>query len=142
MSVAIYKEELGLVGIKFLTGLLVLGFLVTSCTAVKNTTNFVKTELYFGLSGVGGTEISPAQWNEFKTTTLNKNLSGYTEVDSKGFWTNAKNQSISQKSKIIIYLNKGSDSDSLAIEKIIAEYKEIFNQESVLKINYRVNGRF
>jgi len=124
------------------TVLLVLVFLVTSCTAVKNTSDYVKTELYFGLSQVDGTEISPEQWNEFKTTTLNTNLSGYTEVDSKGFWTNAKNQSISQKSKLIIYLNKGTDSDTIAIEKIIAEYKGKFNQESVLKISYKVNGRF
>lgn len=116
-------------------------FLVFSCSSSKFTTNYIKTELFFGLSE-GNKTISEKEWNAFKVEFLDKKFSGYTEVNSKGFWTSPSNATVSEHSKLIIYLNKGTKNDSLVIAYVINNYKKKFNQESVLKIETPVNASF
>lgn len=125
------------------TSFLLLLFLVstTSCGGLKMGESFVKTELYFGQIQ-NGSEINTSEWSEFKTSTLNTYFEGYTELDAQGFWTNANGESVSEKSKLIIYLHQGTKEDYVKIEKIITAYKLKFKQESVLKINYKVRGKF
>ncbi len=114
---------------------------MVSCSTVRMKHNYVKTELYFGLSD-SGKEITEGEWNLFKNNYIDKVFSGYTEINSKGFWTNKNSITTSEKSKVIIYLNKGTSKDSLDITRIINAYKEKFNQESVLKIETKVNALF
>lgn len=121
--------------------LLVIALVVFSCNTSKFTTNYIKTELFFGLSE-GNKTISESEWASFKVEFLDKKFSGYTEVNSKGFWTNPSNIKVSEHSKLIIYLNKGTQSDSLAIVYVINSYKKKFNQESVLKIETPVKASF
>lgn len=112
-----------------------------SCKTLKSKGNYVKTELFFGLSD-GTIEITENQWVEFKNEYLNKRFSGYTETPCNGFWTNEKNITLQEKCKMITYLNTGSKKDSSAVAQVIARYKVIFNQESVLKIETAVNASF
>lgn len=124
---------------------ILIGFILllglTSCVGSKSTAVYTKTELFFGLSAKNG-EITQAQWLSYKTHTLNKLFEGYTEVDATGFWTNAVNETQSEGSKLIIYLNKNTRKDRANIKKAIAEYKRLFDQESVLIVNTRVRAKF
>lgn len=113
----------------------------TSCCAPKFVSNYIKTELYFGLSKKNGV-VTEQQWNDFKINYISKRFSGYTELKSKGFWTNAKGETVSENSRVIIYLNKGTKKDSLDIVYVIDRYKERFDQESVLKIEFPVKASF
>ncbi|MFK7748706.1 MAG: DUF3574 domain-containing protein [Kordia sp.] len=112
-----------------------------SCSATKFQSNHIKTELYFGLSKENGI-VTEQEWNTFKAMYLNKKFSGYTELNSEGFWTNPQGKTVSENSKLIIYLNKGTKQDSIAIAYVIENYKKQFNQESVLKIETLVNAAF
>lgn len=118
-----------------------LTFLVLSCKSAKQDFNFIKTELYFGLANDNGT-ITAAQWNDFKLNMLNKTLSGYTELDVNGFWTDENGTPVSSESKLIIYLNKGSEIDKQKIQKIINQYRTKYMQKSVLQINQPVQAAF
>ncbi|MBC8755052.1 DUF3574 domain-containing protein [Kordia sp. YSTF-M3] len=121
--------------------LLVIAFIVFSCSSSKFQSNYIKTELYFGLSE-GNRTISENEWNAFKVEFLDKKFSGYTEINSKGFWTDSMNVTVSENSKLVIYLNKGTKSDSLAIAYVINNYKKKFNQEAILKVETPVNASF
>jgi hypothetical protein len=118
-----------------------LTLLLFSCSSTKFQSNYIKTELYFGLSKKNGV-VTEQEWNMFKADFLSKKFSGYTELISKGFWTNPKGETVSENSRLIIYLNKGTTSDSIAIAFVIDNYKQKFNQESVLKIETPVNATF
>jgi hypothetical protein len=123
----------------FILSLIIICFY--SCKTFKLKGNYVKTELFFGLSD-GSIEITEEQWLEFKTNFLNKTFSGYTETSCKGFWTSDDNITLEEKCKMIIYLNSGSKKDSIDIFNIIKNYKMIFKQESVLKVETLVNASF
>lgn len=112
-----------------------------SCSSTKTGSQYVKTELFFGLSQ-SNSDISEKQWKDFKKDFIDKKFSGYTEVECNGFWIDDDNNSLSEKCKMIIYLNKGSKEDSLAIVYVINNYKKVFNQESVLKVETRVYASF
>jgi hypothetical protein len=60
--------------------LLVIALVVFSCNTSKFTTNYIKTELFFGLSE-GNKTISESEWASFKVEFLDKKFSGYTEVN-------------------------------------------------------------
>lgn len=126
--------------IRILTLSLIVCFLF-SCSSTKFYTNYIKTELYFGMSKKNGV-VTEQDWNTFKAACLDKKFSGYTEVNAKGFWTNPNNITVSENSKLIIYLNKGTTSDSIAIADVINKYKVEFDQESVLKIETPVKAVF
>ncbi len=111
------------------------------CSTTKFTSNYIKTELYFGLSKKNGV-VTAQEWNTFKVDYISKRFSGYTEIQSKGFWTNPEGETVSENSRLIIYLNKGSKQDSLDIVYVINNYKQLFDQESVLKIDTPVNAVF
>ncbi|AXG71292.1 hypothetical protein KORDIASMS9_03549 [Kordia sp. SMS9] len=111
------------------------------CGTSKFQSNYIKTELYFGLSKKNGI-VTEKEWNAFKVDYISKRFSGYTEIQTKGFWTNPKGETVSENSRLIIYLNKGSKQDSLDIVYVINNYKQLFDQESVLKIDTPVRAFF
>ena len=112
-----------------------------SCSTSKFQPNHIKTELYFGMSKKNGV-VTEQEWNTFKVNYLSKRFSGYTEIHSKGFWTNQKGETVSENSRLIIYLNKGTKQDSVDVLYVINHYKQQFDQESVLKIDTPVNAKF
>ncbi|AUP77391.1 DUF3574 domain-containing protein [Flavivirga eckloniae] len=111
-----------------------------SCNSAKSNFNYVKTELYFGLSE-GNVEITEDKWKDFKAKYFSV-LPGYTEVDCNGFWTNPSNITVSEKCKLIIYINKGTKKDSTDIANLVNNYKRLFHQESVLKVQTHVKASF
>ncbi|WP_420573504.1 DUF3574 domain-containing protein [Kordia sp.] len=121
--------------------IITLTVLFCACSSTKFQSNYIKTELYFGLSKKQGV-VTEQEWTTFKLNYISKRFSGYTEIQSKGFWTNPKGETVSENSKLIIYLNKGTKKDSIAIADVINKYKQQFDQESVLKVDTPVKANF
>ena len=115
--------------------------ILIGCTAVKNQTNYIQSELYFGLS-TNGKVISESEWSAFQTSVLDTSFSGYTVLNGTGYWTSGKGEPVSEKSKIVLYLHQPSKAIDNTINKVISIYKKQFNQESVLLVSREVRAQF
>ena len=109
---------------------------------VSHETEFVKTELYFGLSKPGGT-VSANEWNKFLDEQVTPSFKeGLTVVDGKGQWLNQAGVVTKEDSKILILIHKPGPDKDAAIQKIIETYKRQFQQESVLRVTSTVKVEF
>ncbi len=104
---------------------------------------FVKTELYFGLSRPGGKVISDAEWRQF----LEKNITprfpqGLTVMEADGQWRNKAGKVIREKTKLVILVHPATRDSLAAVQGIIFEYKQKFQQEAVLRVTGTVGVSF
>jgi hypothetical protein len=93
----------------------------------------MKTELTFGLSKPDGGFVSETDWQKFENDYIDPLFKGLTLMDGKGKW-----QSLSEGSKVLILLHKNDVKTNQSIEYIREIYKRLFDQESVMKVTYRV----
>ena len=104
--------------------------------------SLVKTELYFGLSIPGGGHITDEEWNNFIdkyiTTSFPK---GLTIIDDHGQWKSG-GKIIKEDSRLIILFHVNNKESDEKIEMIREKYKELFRQESVLKVTIRAKVSF
>ena len=113
-----------------------------STAIVSQESEYVKTELYFGLSKPGGT-VSAAEWNKFLDEQVTPAFKdGLTVVDGKGQWLNQAGVVTKEDSKILILIHKPGPEKDAAITKIIDTYKREFQQESVLRVTSAVKVEF
>jgi len=127
---------------KHTIALLALILSITACTpSMAPESQQVKTEQYFGRSSTSG-DITDAQWEQFRDEVLKEKFSGYTELDADGYWTGTNNESVSEKSKVIIYLHENRAEENAKIDSVKSAYKTQFDQESVLEISTIVEAEF
>ena len=115
--------------------------ILTGCGVRKLSTNYIQSELYFGLS-TNGVPISDAAWKSFQTSVLDTSFSGYTVLNATGYWTSNQGEAVSENSKLVYYLHQPSKKIDSTIIKVIAIYKQRFNQESVLLVSKPVQAQF
>jgi hypothetical protein len=98
---------------------------------------YVQTLLVFGLSKPDGGTISEAEWISFVDMYVTPSFKeGLTILDSDGQWMMESGEVIKEDSKILILLydnESGAEVDD-TIEQIKETYKNLFNQEAVLRI--------
>jgi hypothetical protein len=98
---------------------------------------YVQTLLVFGLSKPDGGTVSEAEWISFVDTYVTPSFKeGLTILDSDGQWMMESGEVIKEDSKILILLydnESGAEVDD-TIEQIKETYKNLFNQEAVLRI--------
>lgn len=99
----------------------------------------VKTELYFGRTiGTNG-YVSDEQWDNFiKHVSTLYFPDGLTVLDAVGQWKMADGTIIKEHTKIVIVLHE-NNTNTDTIRNI---YKNTFNQESVLRVDYVVDVQF
>jgi hypothetical protein len=103
----------------------------------------VRTELIFGLSKPDGEAISEVQWQKFLDDFITpKFKEGLTVLDANGQYQTQNKEIIKEKAKILILLYEDNEEVNAAIESIRAAYKEIFQQESVLRVSATVGVSF
>ena len=94
---------------------------------------FVRTELFFGLSRPGG-RITERQFDRFVDEEVTPRFpDGLTLLSGEGQFRLESGEIIEEKSKLLILLHVGSDVDSKEIEEIRAAYIDRFDQQSVLR---------
>lgn len=107
------------------------------------TDSFLRTELYFGMKKQDG-EISDAQFSGFLDKTITPEFpNGLTVLNGIGQFRDSENRIVQEKSRVLIlfYPKKNRKDVSRKIELIRKNYKQIFQQESVLRVDNAVPVR-
>lgn len=115
--------------------------------------DFLRTELFFGMSIAATTDypaaqVTESQWRDFVDTWITPRFPhGLTVLDGYGQWLGKDGVVAREHSKVLILLHSGSDPDQWAeadraIEEIRAAYRRLFHQESVLRVTSRAGVSF
>mgnify|MGYP001066167010 CR=1 FL=1 len=96
----------------------------------------LRTELYFGLSKPDGGMVSAAEWDQFLAREVTPRFpDGLTVLDAAGQYQTQSGQLTREKTKLLILIHPANPEKEKAIGEVIARYKEIFRQESVLRVS-------
>ena len=122
---------------------------IVCCAACSTAKTSVKTELYFGLCKndtclAESDFISESEWQEFVNKFVMPRFpGGLTVIEANGQWENSQSgKLIREKTKILVLLHKQSPVDEESIESIRNSYKKLFGQESVMKVNSKIDLSF
>jgi hypothetical protein len=94
---------------------------------------FVRTELFFGLSRPGG-RITEGQFARFLDKEVTPRFpDGLTVLSGLGQFRLESGEIVEERSKVLVILHGGDDVASKELEEIRSEYIDRFDQESVLR---------
>lgn len=113
--------------------LIIFSFQITAQT-------FWRTEVYFGRDKNNGTQVSDEEWSSFLDEIVTPKFpDGLTVLDGNGQFRLQNGAIVKEKSKvlILIYTPKTRFVNSRKIDQIRNEYKKLFKQESVMRIDFR-----
>jgi len=127
-------------------------FAFTACTSpgatirdnVSADSLWSREELYFGTEMPGGGTVSDSLWQKFLDEEVTPRFpKGLTVLDASGQYLYENGKRAKEHTKIVILLYKQTDTrNSELIAQVINRYKELFRQESVLRITNRVTAKF
>jgi uncharacterized lipoprotein YehR (DUF1307 family) len=91
-----------------------------------------RVELDCGDGGV----VSEVEWESFVEKYITPRFrDGLTIVDASSQWVDKKGEITKERAKIVILFHDGSEEAKRSIEYIRDKYKQLFGQESVLRIS-------
>jgi hypothetical protein len=94
----------------------------------------VRDVLYFGRNTPGGTELSDSAWQGYVDQVVTPRFpAGLTIWDAAGQWRGASGRIERERSKVLILLHAGDSTAERAVAEAVAEYKQRFAQEAVLR---------
>lgn len=116
------------------------------CTLIAcscSTTKQIETKLYFGQFKLDGGIVTENEWNEFvKEYVIRVFPDGSTIENASGNWYDtAQHRLIAEPSKVLTAVNRPSAKLSEQIDSLRYWYKELYKQQSVLRVDRRVNAR-
>jgi hypothetical protein len=92
---------------------------------------------------VAGGTISPAEWEDFLATEVTPRFpEGFTVLDGKGQWRDAKGDISREPSKVLVVIRAADKGSDAKLEEIRKAYRERFRQESVLRTDSAVKASF
>lgn len=103
---------------------------------------YIRTELYFGRSLPDGSVVTDEEWAKFLNDVVTSRFpDGFTVFDGVGQYRNKSGQIIKEQSKVIVFLysRKTKKTSGAKIDEIRAAYVKLFNQESVLRLDFRTS---
>ncbi len=105
---------------------------------------WIKTELYFGLSIPGGGSVTNEEFRAFTDSVIAGSFpEGFTIVNSTGGWYDPEiKQTITEESRIVIRYSKMNDITSAAIDTIRTKYMRYYKQQSVMRVDQKVSVSF
>ena len=107
-------------------------------SAVVRSEKFYRTELYMGMSIPGGGMVTQDAWEKFLSDIVTPLFpDGFTILDGRGQYREASGTIAKEPSHVLVFLYRRSDrkAASTKIERIRSEYKKLFTQESVLRVD-------
>ena len=119
---------------------IIICFFAVSCSPAS----MIETHLYFGQSKPNGSMVSEPEWNNFKETKISRVFKeGSTILSTTGYWYDFKNHKlIAEPTYVVIYFYKKSPYVSKQIDSLRNIYKNIFQQQSVLRVDKKVKAMF
>lgn len=101
---------------------------------------FHRTELYFGMNKKDGGTVSDAEWDDFLETQVTTRFpDGFTVLEGYGQYKDSTGKIVREASRVLVlfYPKKQRETVNPKIEELRAAYKNKFNQESVLRLDFR-----
>jgi hypothetical protein len=104
---------------------------------------YMKTELYFGLSRNDSGVVTQDEWLAFEDTVIATLFPyGSTIFESNGKWMNESGVIISERSKLVTLINELTPELSAKIDTLRERYKRYHHQTSVMRVDQRVEVSF
>ena len=105
--------------------------------------SMVRDTLYFGRNRPKGGAVREAEWRRFLNEIITPRFpDGLTVVKATGQWRNASGQIEREASEVVTVLHSGDLIAQGKISEIIAEYRQRFDQEAVLRERATTCARF
>jgi Protein of unknown function (DUF3574) len=105
--------------------------------------SMVRDTLYFGRNRPNGGAVREAEWRRFLNEIITPRFpDGLTVVKATGQWRNASGQIEREASEVVTVLHSGDLIAQGKISEIIAEYRQRFDQEAVLRERATTCARF
>jgi hypothetical protein len=105
--------------------------------------SMVRDTLYFGRNRPNGGAVREAEWRRFLNEIITPRFpDGLTVVKATGQWRNASGQIEREASEVVTMLHSGDLIAQGKISEIIAEYRQRFDQEAVLRERATTCARF
>ena len=105
------------------------------CKHVLHGELFSRTELFFGLSKPGGV-VTEEEFQTFVDTKITPRFpDGLTLLSGKGQFRDSTGVVIQEGTKLLILLYPFNKARSADVEQIRSEYKDAFQQQSVLRVD-------
>jgi hypothetical protein len=101
---------------------------------------FWRTELYFGTEKPDGAAVSDAEWEDFLAREITPRFpDGLTVVEGYGQFHNAAGKIVREKSRVLIllYPRAARKSSHRKIEQIRRAYMRQFQQQALLRVDFR-----
>jgi len=101
---------------------------------------FYRTELYFGRDKPDNSVVSGDEWKDFLEREVTSRFpAGFTVLDGSGQYRDKSGKIIREPSKVLVFLYSKADrrSASEKINEIRVAYCKQFQQESVLRLDFR-----
>jgi len=104
---------------------------------------WVRTELFFGLSRTPGPAVTEKEWSEFMDGTVTPLFpDGLTVLDGRGQWRSTAGAAVSEPSKVLLILHPPDPALHGKLEQLRKTWKERFGQESVLRATSPAKASF
>jgi hypothetical protein len=105
----------------------------TACAPSEQTT--VQDVLYFGLSKPSGGIVTTQEWDEFLRSVVTPLFpAGLTAWPASGQWRGENGRVVREDSRVLQLLHPADAASERAIRQIVADYKQRFAQEAVLRV--------
>jgi hypothetical protein len=118
---------------------------VVASAQADSATTFVREELYFGVKRRSGGEVSAADWSRFLEEVVTPKFpEGLTILEGQGQYRLADRTIVREPTRLIVVLYQPivASTKAAAIAEITRSYKELFDQESVLRVTSVVRAAF
>lgn len=117
------------------------------CANVAAADKYYRTELYFGTDKPGGGKVTLEDWDKFLETEVTPRFpDGFTVLEGYGQYKDSGGKIVREASFILViyYPKKQREAVSSKIEELREKYKQLFKQESVLRVDFlkSVNVKF
>ena len=103
----------------------------------------VETDLFFGFSKPGGT-ISESEWKGFMEQYISPVfIHGFTVIPAQGKWLDDSTHIlISEPSVMVIAVHHQEKQLSVRIDSLRENYKRLFQQQAVLRVDKKVKMQY
>jgi hypothetical protein len=120
--------------------ILLIFFILCSCS----TNRMIETDLYFGQTRPDGSPITDTEWQHFRDNQIAKVYKeGCTVIKASGNWLDpVTHKLITEPSYIVIHNYKRSAQKSQQIDSLCYWYKNLFQQQSVLRVDKKAKAIF
>ena len=99
--------------------------------------------LYFGRAIRGGGEVDDSAWKRFEETVLIPAFPrGYSVLDATGHWRGADGLALTEPSRIVVIVHADDAATAATLRDVVARYRTLFHQESVLRERSAVCAAF